>query len=140
MIISDRTCDVHNDAVFKTIKRTLDHLKYDLQTPPNCSIYALMPIVTSHARLTHRIMNRCRIRGTETFHHSILNELLGVITLMRLMRESIELHATKDSPDERQLYESVMDVYEDNMAALSNTYMHMVRPDSAWNYQCIKKK
>lgn len=97
---------------------------------PACPVVAWAALFDSHARLFRRMMACFRRRRTNRFHCSLVTEVLRLSAYVRMMASCVASHTTRHTLEERLMYETIVDTYEEMSAELAMMYVHMMRHDT----------
>lgn len=98
---------------------------------PVCSVVAWAPLFDSHARLFRRLMACFRKHTSKKFHCSYASEVLSLSACVRQMVSCVASRTTRDTLDERLLYETIQDTYDEMSRELTTMYLHIMRYDTS---------
>ena len=96
---------------------------------PACSVIAWAPLFDSHARLFRRVMACFRKHTSNKFHCSYASEVLGLSACVRQMGSCVASRTTRNTLEERLLYETIIDTYEEMSSELTTMYLRIMRYD-----------
>ena len=97
---------------------------------PACSVVAWAALFDSHTRLFRRMIARFRKRRTNRFHYATVTEVLRLSAYVRQIASCVAARTTWSTVDERLLYETIMDTYDEMSSELALMYVHMMRHDA----------